>query len=86
MPHSVAVSKSAHKDLRRIAPAQLPKLIAALGALAETPRPAGVRKLVGSDNRYRVRVGDYRIIYEIFDTSERIEVQAVRHRRDAYRK
>ena len=49
------------------------------------PRPSGVKKLVGHDTAYRIRVGDYRVIYEVLDDKLLVEVFRIRNRRDAYR-
>jgi len=59
--------------------------IAAIRALGNNPRPAGCRKLAGSKNDWRIRVGDYRVIYEITDAVWIVRVNRVRHRREAYR-
>ena len=56
-----------------------------INTLADEPRPAGVEKLSGRDNRYRVRVGDYRILYEIHDHRVLVLVARVGHRREVYR-
>jgi mRNA interferase RelE/StbE len=53
--------------------------------LADNPRPPGCRKLVGSKNDWRIRVGDCRVLYEIADAIRVVRVNRVRHRRDAYR-
>jgi mRNA interferase RelE/StbE len=47
--------------------------------------PPGAKKLIGSDHAYRVRVGDYRLIYEVFDDSLKVLIIRVRHRKDVYR-
>ena len=65
--YEIIVERSAEKDLKRIAVEVRPKLAATIRPLAEDPRPPGCRKLVGSDNDWRIRVGNYRIIYEIAD-------------------
>ena len=52
----------------------------------DTPRPVGVRKLTGTKDAYRLRVGDYRIIYQINDNVLTVFVIRVRHRKDVYRK
>lgn len=57
----------------------------AVECLSETPRPHGCSKLSGSDCAYRIRVGDYRIIYEIYDGRLIVELIKVGHRRDIYR-
>ena len=49
------------------------------------PRPQGVKKLKGECDAYRIRVGDYRVVYEIFDREIRVLVIAIGHRRDIYR-
>jgi mRNA interferase RelE/StbE len=54
-------------------------------ALANEPRPTGCRKLVGSENDWRVRVGNYRVIYEISDEVRIVRIQRIRHRKDSYR-
>jgi mRNA interferase RelE/StbE len=58
------------------------RIIAAIQKLAQNPRPSGCRKLAGTGNDWRIRVGDYRVIYEIADV---IRVDRVRHRREVYR-
>jgi mRNA interferase RelE/StbE len=75
---------STKKDLRRIASKEIPRIIAAVEALSMNPFPAGCTKLSGSEYAYRIRVGDYRIIYEIIGNELVIEVIKVGHRRDVY--
>ncbi|MFH0351856.1 MAG: type II toxin-antitoxin system RelE/ParE family toxin [Chromatiales bacterium] len=60
-------------------------MIAAIQALARNPRPPGCRKLTGTENDWRIRVGDYRVIYAIADVIRVVRVHRVRHRREAYR-
>jgi len=78
--------KSTKKDLRRIAEAEVRKIVDAVGSLADDPRPHGCTKMQGSDCAYRIRVGDYRVIYEIYEDRVVVEVVRVRHRREIYRK
>jgi mRNA interferase RelE/StbE len=59
--------------------------VAEVAALASAPRPAGVVKLAGADNLWRLRIGVYRIVYEIRDDRLTILVLRVAHRKDAYR-
>ncbi len=59
-------------------------MIAALRALEENPRPPGVKKLRGRENEWRIRVGDYRIVYEIHDRILLVIVIRIRHRSKAY--
>ena len=55
------------------------------GLLGHVPRPAGCRKLSGTDDAYRIRVGDYRIVYQILDRVLIVYVVRVAHRKDVYR-
>lgn len=82
--YRVEFSKRAEKDLRRIDSRYLSRLIETTEALGAEPRPPGTKKLVGSEHTYRLRVGDYRIIYEIEDDKLVILVVRVRHRQSAY--
>ena len=61
------------------------KIVAVIQGLASEPRPIGSQKLVGTDHCFRIRTGDYRIIYEIADVVVSVTVILVAHRQDAYR-
>jgi len=76
---------SALRELKRLDRKIIPRVISAVESLSTDPFPSGVRKLQGSDNTYRVRVGQYRIVYEIFQAKIVIVIIRVRHRKDAYR-
>lgn len=78
--------RATKKDLRRIALEAVSRIILAVEALAENPYPSGSQKLAGSDCAHRIRFGDYRVLYEVFDGILVIEVVNVGHRRDVYRK
>ena len=60
-------------------------MLESVETLAENPYPVGVRKLEGAEFTYRIRVGDYRVIYEVYNDVLIVEVIRVRHRKDAYR-
>ena len=60
--------------------------MAAVDGLNGNPLPPGVRKLYGCHHTYRLRIGDYRIVYEIFDARLVIQIVRVRHRQDVYRR
>lgn len=77
---------SAARTLRGLAPDVRRRLAPRIEALAEQPRPPGVEKLAGADDLYRVRVGDYRIVYAIKDEVLLVLVVRVGHRRDVYRR
>ena len=85
MPFRVEWKKSTHKDLRRLPPATVDRVIEAVEALAENPFPRSVEKLSGSEHAYRIRLGDYRDVYEVVAELKLVEVQRVRHRKDVYR-
>ncbi len=82
---SIQWRNSTRKDIRSLPRHEVARVVAAVGQLAEEPLPHGSQKLSGSERTYRIRVGDYRVIYEAFSDSHIIEVQRVRHRKDAYR-
>jgi mRNA interferase RelE/StbE len=83
--YQVIVAHSAEKDLKRLSPAVRARVAPAILALATNPRPAGSRKLAGSKSDWRIRVGDYRVVYEIADEIRIVRVNRVRHRREVYR-
>lgn len=76
---------STKKDLRRIAHEDISRIITAVMKLADEPLPHGSEKLAGSDHTYRIRVGDYRVVYELVRATNAVEMQRVRHRKDVYR-
>ena len=61
------------------------RVIVAIRGLAVNPRPPACRKLTGTKNDWRIRVGDYRVIYEIADEIRIVRINRVRHRREVYR-
>jgi mRNA interferase RelE/StbE len=73
------------KDLRRIPREDVSRIVAEVEKLADEPLPHGSEKLTGSDHTYRIRVGDYRVVYELLRDSSAVEIQRVRHRKDVYR-
>lgn len=85
MGYSVTLARSARKELERLADPLALRVLHRIEALATEPRPNGCRKLVGADDLWRLRVGDYRIIYSIDDHRRLIDVVAIRHRSDVYR-
>jgi mRNA interferase RelE/StbE len=85
MGYSVVVPKSVYRDLSKLHPSLIDRMESVLLSLEDTPRPDGVRKLQGYQNRYRIRVSVYRIVYEIDDNQNRIIVLRVAHRGDVYR-
>jgi mRNA interferase RelE/StbE len=77
--------KSTRKDLRRIPREAVSRIVAEVEKLANEPLPHGSEKLTGSERTYRIRVGDYRVVYELLRDPKIVEIQRVRHRKDIYR-
>jgi mRNA interferase RelE/StbE len=82
--YRVEVQRSAERDLDRLSTVLFDRISARLAALAEEPRPPGAEKLTGLE-ALRVRVGDYRIICEVDDSTRVVVVTRIRHRREVYR-
>ena len=83
--YSIEISRSAEKTLTKLPKDKLRKVISAIKVLAVNPRPAGCRKLSGQINVYRIRVGKFRIIYEVVEKKITIIVLKIGHRKDVYR-
>jgi len=83
--YEVYLERTAEQDLKQLSSENFQRVISHIKALAENPRPAGCHKLFGSKSDWRIRVGDYRVIYEIDDDKKAARVMRVRHRREAYR-
>lgn len=83
--YKIRFTKSAEKDLRRIEKTRIFSVLEKIEALSVNPRLEGIKKLVGSDAAYRLRVGEYRVIYTIDDGIKIVQIDSVRHRKDAYR-
>ena len=82
--YTVRFARSARKELERLDSNLVARIFPRIEALSMNPRPTGCRKLRGTRNLWRIRVGDYRIVYEILDDAGLVDVVAVRHRKDAY--
>ena len=82
--YSVELTRSVRKDFRKIPKTDVERILAAIGALMEDPRPAWSKKLVGEE-LYRIRVGMYRVIYEVEDDVLVVLVVKVGHRKDVCR-
>ncbi len=77
---------SAKKELRKLNKAAIPRILEVVAALAEDPHPAGSKKLRGSEHTYRIRVGEYRVVYTVAANTLVIEIIKVGHRKGVYRK
>ena len=86
MTYRIEVAPAAVRQLRKLDPAARRRVQAAIELLAHQPRPSGAKKLAGGDGEWRVRTGDYRIVYEVHDDVLLVLVVAVGHRRDIYQR
>jgi mRNA interferase RelE/StbE len=84
--YEVYLERSAENDIKRLPASIFHRIIPQIKTLAENPRPSGCRKIAGSKNDWRIRISDYRIIYEIDEKAKAVRVMRVRHRREVYRK
>ncbi len=84
MTYAVTILRRAQKELGALAGEAYTRVRDAIGALAEDPRPPGYLKLTGRDG-WRIRMGSYRVVYEIDDGGRTVTVLHVGHRRDVYR-
>ncbi len=84
--YEVYIEKAAENDLKRLTATTFQRIIPHIRALAGDPRPQGCRKLTGSKNDWRIRIGDYRILYEIDEKAKAVRIMRVRQRREAYRR
>jgi len=83
MPYNVTLKKQAIKTLEKISEPYYTNIKKAIYQLAINPRPQGYKKLKGR-NGYRIRISDYRIIYDIFDNVLLVDVIEIGHRKDIY--
>ena len=84
MSHTVLILRRAQKELAQLPPMAYERVKAAILKLSEHPRPRGCRKLAGREG-WRIRVSDYRVVYEVDDEQQIVTVLHVGHRRDVYR-
>jgi len=83
--YDVVFARSARKELERLDELLSSRILRRIELLARTPRPEGCRKLQGASNLWRIRIGDYRVLYAVDDARRLVDIIAVRHRSEAYR-
>jgi len=83
--YRIEFKRSAKKELAAVDPSMRQRIANAIDALASDPRPAGCTKMAGFEQAWRIRIGDYRVVYEITDEVLLVLVVAVAHRREVYR-
>jgi mRNA interferase RelE/StbE len=82
--YAVELKPAARKELDRLPFSVVERVFSKLESLAENPRPPGCKKLKGGSNEWRIRVGDYRVVYFIDDPKQLVGVTRIRHRREVY--
>jgi mRNA interferase RelE/StbE len=82
--YSVELKQSARKELERLPAKLIERIFPRLEGLASEPRPAGCKKLKGGQREWRIRVGDYRVVYTIDDEKLLVSVMRIRHRSEVY--
>jgi len=83
--YAITFARSARRELEVMERSLAHRILSKIEELVIEPRPAGCRKLQGRSGLWRLRVGDYRIVYSVDDRQRLVDVVAVRHRREAYR-
>jgi len=82
--YRVVLTSSAARELKRLSGPLNERIVPRLENLASNPRPPGCKKLKGGHNEWRIRVGDYRVVYTIDDAGLLVEVTRIRHRSEVY--
>jgi len=83
--YRIVWKQSARKELRKIPKATIARIVALVDDLAENPVPPGVKKLAGTSHTYRIRTGNYRVVYNIDNHVLVVEIVRVGHRKEVYR-
>jgi mRNA interferase RelE/StbE len=84
MPYTIIFKPRARRDLEKLPIATRDRIAVAIDQLGSQPRPPGCKKLAGADNLWRIRVGDFRIVYQIYDDRLIVLVVRIGHRREIY--
>jgi mRNA interferase RelE/StbE len=85
MRYSLLFAPSARKELQSLPLNNAARILQKIEQLTENPRPPGLKKLKGPGNLFRLRIGEYRVIYEIDDKNQRVDISVIRHQSEAYR-
>lgn len=84
MSYRVEFTSAAARQIRKLPRQARTRIFDSVDALAEDPRPHGARKLVGQQTAWRIRIGDYRVIYDVFDSELLVQIVRAAHRREVY--
>jgi mRNA interferase RelE/StbE len=82
--YTITFARPARRELEALDASLVHRIVSAIDGLASEPRPRGCRKLRGESNLWRVRIGEYRVIYAVYDERRLVDIIAVRHRSKAY--
>jgi len=85
MTFKIILTRSAERELFKLQKSEIKKISKSIDSLQTNPRPKGYIKLRGPENFYRIRIGNYRIIYSIDDTNKLVEILIIRDRKEAYK-
>ncbi|MCR4293393.1 MAG: type II toxin-antitoxin system RelE/ParE family toxin [Candidatus Kuenenia sp.] len=85
MPYELHIERHAEKDLNKLEKSLFIQIATKIKELATNPHPRGSKKITDSQNDWRLRVGDYRVLYEIDKKTKTINIMRIKHRREAYR-
>jgi mRNA interferase RelE/StbE len=84
--YDVVLTSSAEKELKKLSSQLIARIVPRLENLASNPRPPGSKKLKGGDREWRIRIGDYRVVYTIDAPKLLVEVTRIRHRSQVYQR
>jgi mRNA interferase RelE/StbE len=82
--YTITFARSARRELEELDAPIIQRILPRVEALAKEPRPRGCRKLRGESNLWRIRIGQYRVVYAVYDERQVVDIIAVRHRSTAY--
>ena len=82
--YEIAFARSARRELQALSQQAAERILKKIDSLASNPRPSGSKKLRGHSGLWRVRVGEYRVVYSIDDNKRVVDVSVIRHRSEAY--
>ena len=86
MPYRVSLTPAARRDFRALSPHVQARIQPSIDNLADDPRPPGCKRMQGQHGMWRIRVGDYRVLYTVDDAAATVTVTAIAHRGDVYRR
>ena len=85
MNYKIILAPSAEKELYKLQKSEIQKIVSSIDSLQSNPRPKGYKKLRGPENFFRIRNGNFRIIYSIDDVKKIIQILIIRNRKDVYK-